>query len=158
MVRYNTLLKSEGDFKAVKKVVRHPKYLHSRTPFQIENDIAILHVDKPFDFNLKNVKPVCLPEVNDDPKFNTMLTVSGWGQRGEFVSGPEQLMAVQVPVVNRTHCNQQLKVTFEKSHTKQSQNITTNMFCAGFEKELKGTCYVRNKFKCLNFDNSYTLG
>ena len=148
MVRYNTLLKSKGNLKSVKKVVNHPKYLHVKSPFHIENDIAILHVDEPFDFTLKNVKPVCLPEVNDEPKFNTMLTVSGWGQRGEIVSSPEQLMTVQVPVVNRTHCNQQLKVVFDKSHVKQSQNITSTMFCAGYEKELKGTCYVRNKLKC----------
>lgn len=105
VVRYNTLLKSKGPFTNVKKIVRHPKYVHKANPFKIDYDIAILHVENPINLDLKNVKPVCLPEQDDDSTANTNLVVSGWGKRGESVIGPQQLMTVEVPVVSRKHCN-----------------------------------------------------
>ena len=126
----------------MKKIISHPKYVSTTPPFRIDNDIALIHVKDPIDLNLKNVKPVCLPEANDDPTDNLTLTVSGWGRRGELLSAPEQLMSVQVPVVNRTYCNDQLKAYRDKGETNITQPINERMFCAGPEEGRKGVCGV----------------
>ena len=79
---------------------------------------------------LKNAHPICLPKQNDDPIVNTTLTVSGWGQSNDSSPfRPEKLMAVDVPVVERSYCNKRL-----------FNLVTENMFCAGFKLGLKDSC------------------
>ena len=82
-------------------------------------------MDKP----LKNVLPICLPKQNDDPTAHKILTVSGWGALSESGYSSEQLMAVDVPVVERNSCNKQLY-----------NQVTKNMFCAGYEQGKKDSC------------------
>mgnify|MGYP002717972246 CR=1 FL=1 len=146
MIRYNTIYQSKGTITEVKKIVNHPQYVHVAFPFKIDYDIALIHVKDPIDLSLKNVKPVCIPSADDDPADHQTLTVSGWGQRGESIKSPEQLMTVQVPVVSRAHCNDQLKAIHDKTHSKVTQPINERMFCAGTEEGGKGICYVSHQF------------
>ena len=148
-MRYNTIFKSKGNTTKVKKIILHPKYvyLQSFSFFLIDYDIALLHVKDPIDLSLKNVKPVCLPQQNDDPIYEEKLTTSGWGRLGESLPTPEQLMALQLPVVNRTHCNDEIAVYQNKTHDHLFKLIKVNnhMFCTGFKEGGKGACNVRNK-------------
>ena len=93
---------------------------------------------------MKNVTPVCIPSANDEPADHQTLTVSGWGQRGETKSSPEQLMTVQVPVVNKAHCNDQIKEIYGNKTT--IQRVNERMFCAGTEEGGKGICFVSHQF------------
>ena len=81
-------------------------------------------MDKP----LKDASPICLPAQNDDPTAHKILTVSGWGRLTESGHNNEQLMAVDVPVVERNSCS------------KVYSEITKNMFCAGYEQGKKDAC------------------
>jgi len=155
-VRYNTVLQSKGNTTKVKKIVHHPKYFQSNNPFKIANDVAILHVQTPIDLSLKTVEPVCLPKANDDPADHQMLTVSGWGRLSDTSSIPEHLKTVDVPVVKRAHCNEQLLKIYKDAHLNVSQEINQDMFCAGFEQGGKGICMVR---KCIfyHLDINYLI-
>ena len=82
-------------------------------------------MDKP----LKNASPICLPVQNDDPTAHKILTVTGWGGLYESGHSTEQLMAVDVPVVERNSCSKQLYT-----------EITKNMFCADYEQGKKDAC------------------
>ena len=106
----------------VNKAILHPKYVLVIEPFKNDNDIALIYFNHPFDLNLKNVVPVCLQEANNDPANNLTLTVSGYEVSDNSTFLSDHLMAVQVPVVNRTYCNDQLKASHDKGET----NITTN--------------------------------
>ena len=119
-IRYDTIFKSKGDLVPIQKAIIHPDYNVSTS----DRDIAILHLLKPLNINLKNAHAICLPAQNDDPAANITLTVTGWGLLNETKSEePEQLMAVDVPVVQRSYCNKEL-----------GNLVTFNMFCAGYEQ------------------------
>ena len=51
-----------------------------------------------------------------------------------FIIGTFQLK-IRRNIIKKIHCNQQLKAVFEESHTKQLQNVISQMFCAGFKKD-----------------------
>lgn len=86
-----------------------------------------------------------MPKRNDDPIDDENLMASGWGRLGQSLPTPEQLIAVQLPVVNRTY--DQLAGIQNKTHKYLFKLIQINnhMFCAGFEEGGKGVCYVRNE-------------
>ena len=137
------MFQSKGNTTKVKKIVRHPNYYQSNSPFKISNDVAILHLQDPIDLSLKTVEPVCLPEANDDPADHQVLTVSGWGRLGETAGLPEHLKTVDVPVVGRIHCNEQLAEIYKRANLTISQKVNEDMFCAGYEAGGKGICMVR---------------
>ena len=142
MVRYNTVLLSKGNTRKVKSIIIHPDYYSSSywaTNFQIRNDIAILHLEKPFDFKLKNVGPICLPKRSDDPIDRTTLTVSEWIYNDDRQVFGEHLQTVDEPVVNRTFCNHQLD-QFVKQTT---QRVNDQMFCTGYKE---GDKYLQGYF------------
>ena len=66
------------------------------------------------------------------------------GVTGVFYQLPEHLMTVQLPVFHRNYCNQHFK---QVQNGIKSQNITSQMFCAGFKKGMRDTCNVNNKIK-----------
>lgn len=73
VVRYNSLLLSQGMISQVDKII-HKNFNITR----LNNNIAILHVKEPIVFTLNKTKTICLPKIDDDPVENTMLTVTGW--------------------------------------------------------------------------------
>lgn len=89
---------------------------------------------------LKNVKPPCLSQQNDDAIENTTLTVSGWGITDENSGLSDQLQAVQLSVLNKQHCNDHLKEIGERNHWNYTQTVTSEMFCAGSQNGAKDTC------------------
>ncbi|XP_021965908.2 trypsin [Folsomia candida] len=94
----------------------HPNY--GSTPIPNMDDIAVMKVTPPFEFN-DVVQPVVLPGLNFVP--TAFATVIGWGvlaQGGGIASSV--LMKVDVPHVNDTACN-----------TMYSGDITSTMICYG---------------------------
>ena len=141
-IRYNTIFKSKGDLIRIKKAIMHPHY-NATTE---DRDIAILHLLKPLNISLKNARSICLPAQNDDPTANITLTVTGWGLLNETKSHePEKLMAVDVPVVQRSYCKKEF-----------GNMVTENMFCAGYEQGKKDSCTDDSGGPIISIDNNDT--
>lgn len=60
--------------KNVKRVIIHRSY----EPATFENDIALLELESPVQFD-QHIVPICLPDDNED-FVGRMATVSGWGR------------------------------------------------------------------------------
>lgn len=146
----------------VKKIIIHPKYDDSQTsPNRFDYDIAILQLENSLNLKLKNAKSICLPEINDDPKEETTLTVTGWGvqsmgNQSKNISDLEHLMAADVNVVERTKCDNLVKDYLIKHFgSVQNISITENMICAG--NGTKDSCKVRMKMNELKINNKLLL-
>lgn len=62
-------------------------YVHSGyNPRTLENDIALVRVQEPFQLN-QWTAPACLPSLGYSPRNDTLCTVVGWGNVQE--NGPE---------------------------------------------------------------------
>lgn len=141
VIRYDTLLKSQGDVVEIKKAIVHPKFVIHDIVY--DYDVAILQLKSPLKLKLKNINPICLPEQNDDPAVNSKLIVTGWGHLSETnPNGPEELMAVEIPTVNRSYCNKQIQNDYKKTHGSLPKGIEVNqnMICAGVDQGHKDSC------------------
>ncbi|NXA32459.1 GRAA protein, partial [Eudromia elegans] len=111
------------------KQIPHPRY-NSNTK---ENDIMLLKLKKRAKIT-NAVKPIPLPNSDDDPKEGTICTVAGWGQTNNNVQkGSSTLREVNVTVISRRKCN-------DPKHYKGKPVITENMICAGDTKGGKDSC------------------
>jgi len=102
------------------------------------NDIALLKVDRPFDFNYA-VSPICMPDDSycstsslpapfstiQSPVVGDNCVAAGWGQ--EFERGPQsdELQQVELPI---------------KESCVRSYNNITSQVCAGFEEGGQDAC------------------
>uniref|UniRef100_UPI00398F4DB4 coagulation factor X-like n=1 Tax=Pristiophorus japonicus TaxID=55135 RepID=UPI00398F4DB4 len=96
-----------------------------------DNDIAVLLLKKPLQFN-HYVVPICLPHQKFAEKVlmvKQQALVSGWGVDHERGRPSNTLQRLTVPYIDRTKC-------IESSLHPVSQN----MFCAGYDSELKDAC------------------
>ncbi|KAJ1116755.1 hypothetical protein NDU88_004961 [Pleurodeles waltl] len=111
----------------VGRIITHQKFVLQTYDY----DIALLRLKEPINFT-KYVIPVCIPEVDfaDDVLMaQETATVSGFGvlhQRGQQAT---KLQVLQVPYIDRQQCIE--SSTFA---------ITKNMFCAGYDTEVKDAC------------------
>ena len=146
MVRYNTIYKSKGDYVKVEKAIVHPKY----SRFGHDYDIAILHLDRP----LNNAQPICLPKQNDDPFVYSNVFITGWGYlKEEIHKTSERLMAVEIPVIDRTKCQEQL---VDNSNDPESVKVSERMFCAGTTEGGKDSCQGDSGGPVISFDKKDT--
>ncbi|KAJ9597878.1 hypothetical protein L9F63_011244 [Diploptera punctata] len=114
-IRAGTSVKGKGGtLHKISELVRHPKYHYITT----DNDIAVLKVSPPFEFNEK-VQPVRLRK--KEPKAGTRGVVTGWGAKVSGGPLQSQLQFVTVPIVDREECN--------KNYGEYG-GITRNMICA----------------------------
>ncbi|KAG5277692.1 hypothetical protein AALO_G00090330 [Alosa alosa] len=111
--------------RSVFMVMKHPDY-KERTR---ENDIALLLLAAPLDFN-NFISPVCLAANESAFQNGTQSWASGWGDNGEGVPlpAPGALRDAVPPVVGNRQCD----------CLRQDLNITDNMMCASSEDG--GTC------------------
>lgn len=111
----------------VERIITHQKFVLQTYDY----DIALLRLKEPINFT-QYVIPVCIPEVDfaDDVLMaQEAATVSGFGviqQRGQQAT---KLQVLQVPYIDRQQCIE--SSTFA---------ITKNMFCAGYDTEVKDAC------------------
>jgi len=100
----------------VVRIIRHPRY--GNTNIQYENDIALMKVDTPFQFN-QYVQPAPIPDMTFEP--TERAVVAGWGALTEGGGSPVVLYKVEVPVVSDTSC----------AGSYGAGSIADSMICAG---------------------------
>lgn len=81
VVAGTNLLTEIGQTRSIFQIHQHPNFdLTTMT-----NDIAILHLSSPFNFNDSNVSSICLPAIYDKPIGGMNLVAIGWGTTDENV-------------------------------------------------------------------------
>jgi len=87
----------------------------------------LIRVEPPIEMN-DYINPVCLPR--DGQEFEGSLTIAGWGSASEGGEIVPNLMAVDVPIVERKDCETRYK----------AGDVAPNTICAGFEEGGKDSC------------------
>ncbi|XP_015207382.1 ovochymase-1 isoform X2 [Lepisosteus oculatus] len=107
----------------ISRILRHKDY----DPKTHKNDIALLKLEKPLDFN-NCVRPVLLPTIELQP--SKLCTVTGWGTTSE--NGPRalRLQEVNITILDQNTCNSQF----------YSSSISAGMVCAGRAEGGKDAC------------------
>jgi len=104
-----------------------------------ENDIAVLTVDEPFQFN-SYVQPACLPPKSYEYRQNADVFVSGFGVSDENSRSnkyPSRLQGVKLPLIETRKC---------------FFTIPENMVCAGYEIGGKDSCQGDSGGPLVEFD------
>uniref|UniRef100_A0A0K8V718 Serine proteinase stubble n=1 Tax=Bactrocera latifrons TaxID=174628 RepID=A0A0K8V718_BACLA len=114
--------------KNVKRVIVHRQY----DPATFENDLALLELESPVQFDT-HIVPICMP--NDLADFTgRMATVTGWGRLKYGGGVPSVLQEVQVPIIENSVCQ-------EMFHTAgHNKKILSSFLCAGYANGQKDSC------------------
>ncbi|CAH2062300.1 unnamed protein product, partial [Iphiclides podalirius] len=118
----------------VERMILHERF--NRTRANLHYDIALLVLDKPLELQ-PNVNTLCLPSESRAPAPATRCFSAGWGKDKFGKGGSYQVIPkkVEVPVVDKSSCQEQLRTTrlgaFFKLHK--------SFLCAGGEVG-KDTC------------------
>ncbi|NP_001083161.1 coagulation factor 10 L homeolog precursor [Xenopus laevis] len=119
--------KTEGAVHNVEKISIHPRFVK----LTYDYDMAVIKLKQAINFT-ENIIPACIPE----PEFAEQVLmnepdamVSGFGRLQERGRQASYLQMLQVPYIKRHRCKE--SSTFA---------ITDNMFCAGFDTEVKDAC------------------
>lgn len=124
-----TLLQRNIQMLNVDKIEKHPKWNSRRA----QNDIALVRLSKPIEFNAR-ASPICLPPYEEfDVSPGEQLTLAGYGyttDRIAFNRLPTQLQSVTIPVMQMDQCQQM--------YNRTRIPITERMICAG--SALDGEC------------------
>ncbi|XP_050508539.1 CLIP domain-containing serine protease HP8-like isoform X2 [Diabrotica virgifera virgifera] len=99
----------------IEKIIIHPAY-NSKT---FSDDIALIKLKGSANFDLDNVKPICLPV--DSTLTSRSAIVAGWGVTEDGYKS-QVLLQVRIPVLPLQEC-QKIYDNFAK--------ITSNQICAG---------------------------
>ena len=110
---------------------RVSKFYVSERYFNLDNDIAVLIVDHPFEFN-SVVRPACLPDASLTMNPGQRLIVTGFGSTSEGGRVSDQLLKGHVDLFSAARCNQLY------GRIKVSKGIW--MFCAGKEEGGVDSC------------------
>ncbi|XP_036394618.1 serine protease hepsin isoform X1 [Megalops cyprinoides] len=123
---YRTATHKSVHVAEVRTVVFHSSYLPFVDPNIDDNsrDIAILALTTPLQFT-DYIQPVCLPTYGQRLVEGKMGTVTGWGNTEYYGQPPDVLQEANVPIISDAVCN---------APEYYDNQITTSMFCAGYEK------------------------
>ncbi|XP_066953876.1 transmembrane protease serine 3-like [Macrobrachium rosenbergii] len=91
----------------IAKMILHPEYVNKT----VVNDIAILKMEEPIPFDVKNtVSPVCLPEDPNNKYENAEVFVCGWGYTiaGNDESQSPVLLHTVMKTMANPSCNKEL--------------------------------------------------
>jgi len=121
----------------VTRLLKHPQF----NPGRLDNDIAILYVERDIDLSSPYVNTACLPSCDNqfDYQFSNgtgvRCWVAGWG-KNEF-DGSFQFIQhkVDLPLVDNASCNSKLKVALNKQRSGVGNrfNLSPSEICAGAE-------------------------
>lgn len=128
---YNVLDTSEAHKHLNSRITRTITHINFNK-ISYENDIALLRLYKPIDFQ-PNIIPICLPSTNDDLAGRTG-TVTGWGRRTEFGNISPVLREVNLPIISNPKC----MTMYRRSG--QNEWIPRIFICAGTENGGKDSC------------------
>ncbi|XP_044757150.1 trypsin-3-like [Coccinella septempunctata] len=124
----STTIDKGGVVHEVEKVIVHPNFTS-----KYENDVALLELSTPLEFNNK-VRPVKLAEYRQRlPPAGTLALVSGWGRTNATVNEMSpHLLAIEVPLLPHKQCQQLYR---ERKHV-----VDNKMFCAGRVEGGRDSC------------------
>ncbi|XP_034409093.1 serine protease hepsin isoform X2 [Cyclopterus lumpus] len=116
----------------VNTIVYHSSYLPFVDASIDDNsrDIAVLALTQPLTFN-EYIQPICLPAYGQRLINGQMGTVTGWGNVDYYGIQADILQEVNVPIISDAVCN---------APDYYDNQITTSMFCAGYEKGGTDSC------------------
>ena len=109
----------------VDRIVVHEKW----DPVEHNNDVALLHLDKPYAG--RTIRPVTPDEAEKLAAPMSFAIVAGWGLTAEGGSVSDILRHVTVQIVSNTTCN---------GLASYSGAISDRMMCAGFAEGGKDSC------------------
>merc|ERR1712059_32322 len=122
---------------SVVRIIRHPEFNKGR----LNNDIALLILDRQVDLNHPYINTACLPSCRDqfDYEFNNgtgvRCWVAGWG-KDEF-NGDFQFLQrkVDLPLVSHSKCQDKLKFALNKQNANSGNRfrLHSSEICAGAE-------------------------
>ncbi|EDS26279.1 trypsin alpha [Culex quinquefasciatus] len=104
-----------GRLHVATEIVLHPEY----NPALFDNDVALVRVQQPFVG--PDVEAILLVPENYEPVIGMRTLVLGWGRTLVHTDLPDQLQAVEVPIVAKSACVKLWSVDL----------LTSNMICAG---------------------------
>ncbi|XP_050358790.1 serine protease filzig [Nymphalis io] len=114
--------------KNVRRVIVHRQY----DAATFENDLALLELDSPVQFDA-HIVPICMPQ--DDTDFTGRVgTVTGWGRLTYNGIVPSILQEVQVPVIDNSACQEMFHAA---GHAKK---ILNSFICAGYANGQRDSC------------------
>ncbi|XP_063797834.1 transmembrane protease serine 5-like [Pseudophryne corroboree] len=104
---------------AVEKIIYHQKYDDRSHDY----DIALMKLEKPLNYS-DSIRPVCLPQYDQDLPAGSECWISGWGHtQPDNTHMPHSLKEAMVPLISTKKCN---------SSCIYDGDITPRMLCAGF--------------------------
>ncbi|KAK7113564.1 prostasin-like [Littorina saxatilis] len=114
---------TEQDFK-VNRIMVHPQFREQMllTGEPSDHDIALVKLSGPAEVN-PWVRPVCLPQPNEEPKKHERCVVTGWGFSAEQNKTSDILKQAVVPIMDFEMC---------KDLEGYDKWLTLNMLCAGY--------------------------
>ncbi|XP_011870286.1 PREDICTED: mucin-5AC isoform X2 [Vollenhovia emeryi] len=101
-------------------------------PATFENDLALLELESPVQFD-EHIVPICMPEDGIDFT-GRMATVTGWGRLKYNGGVPSVLQEVQVPIMENSVCQEMFQTA---DHAKL---ILDSFLCAGYANGQKDSC------------------
>ncbi|XP_075135100.1 transmembrane protease serine 5 [Leptodactylus fuscus] len=118
MVSHSSI-RQQASSSQVEKIIYHQKY-HDRTH---DYDIALMKLEKPLNYS-DSIRPVCLPQYEQDLPAGSECWVSGWGHtHPDNTHMPRSLKEAMVPLISTKKCN---------SSCIYDGEITPRMLCAGY--------------------------
>ncbi|ODM99657.1 Trypsin-1 [Orchesella cincta] len=127
----------------VKTVFRHGQY-SSRT---LQNDIALLAIDEPFEVN-EFVSPIPLPKQGQDTTGE--VVVSGWGYITPIGIASRYLKKVTISVIDNLAC--------KAFYAIRLLYVTNSMLCAGRVRGLSDSCNGDSGGPLTTVDGGYLAG
>uniref|UniRef100_A0A8C4SXH0 Transmembrane serine protease 5 n=1 Tax=Erpetoichthys calabaricus TaxID=27687 RepID=A0A8C4SXH0_ERPCA len=125
IVTQSSVKLEENSGYSVEKIIYNEKYHHRSH----DNDIALMKLKLPLNFT-DTVRPVCLPQYEEEFAGGTRCWISGWGHtrpddgKQNFGSHiPDMLKEASVPLISTKKCN---------SSCMYNGEITPRMLCAGY--------------------------
>ncbi|KAL0100844.1 hypothetical protein PUN28_019316 [Cardiocondyla obscurior] len=118
--------------RSITKNVRRVIVNRGYDPATFENDLALLELESPVQFD-EHIVPICMPD--DGVDFTgRMATVTGWGRLKYNGGVPSVLQEVQVPIMENSVCQEMFQTA------KQSKLILDSFLCAGYANGQKDSC------------------
>ncbi|XP_076177043.1 phenoloxidase-activating factor 2 isoform X2 [Ptiloglossa arizonensis] len=114
----------------VKTAVTHPLFYNGG----LFNDIAVLILDKPFNRSVNSI-PVCIPRQGSIFPAGSRCLATGWGKNSFGGAYQKELRKVEVPLVDRTDCQNRLRTTKLGPYFQ----LHVSFMCAGGEQN-RDTC------------------
>lgn len=138
--------RSGGQLFNVSKVIKHSQF----DPMSYDYDFCLLQLEFEIELNSTTTKPVNLPMQDDQIEKNCVLLATGFGQTE--MGATTDLHGVILPVFDFEICAKKYD-TLDRTYI-----LTENMFCAGFDDDIRKTFKGDSGSPLVTLDNGIMYG